>query len=79
MAINTVNSPVRTVDTNTYTLYGYPVPSNVTAVEMRYDVVHAMDVVRWRVKGSKEIFSMDMPVVTDETIMAVLAAMRLSC
>ena len=79
MAINTASNPVRTVDTNTYTLYGYPVPRNVTAIEMRHDVVHAMDVVRWRVKDSKEIFSMDMPVVTDETIMAVLAAMRLSC
>ena len=78
MAITTVNEPVRKVDTNAYTLYGYPVPPNVTAIEMRHDIVNAMDVVRWRVKDSKEIFFMDMPIVTDETIFAVLAAMRLS-
>jgi hypothetical protein len=81
MAINTVSSPVRKVDTNTWTLYGYPVPPNVIAVEMRRDIMNDMDVVRWRVRSdiSDEIHSMDMPVVTDETILAVLAAMRLTC
>lgn len=79
MAISTVSSPVRKVDTNTWTLYGYTVPPNVTAIEMRRDIMNDMDVVRWRVKSDDEIHSMDMPVVTDETILAVLAAMRLTC
>lgn len=67
------------VDTKVYTLYGYHVPSNVTAIEVRHDVAAGFDVVRWRVLGSTEIHTMDLPVVTDETILAVLAAMRLSC
>ena len=79
MAISTGSNPVRMVDTKVYTLYGYHVPSNVTAIEVRHDVAAGFDVVRWRVLGSTEIHCMDLPIVTDETILAVLAAMRLSC
>ena len=79
MAINTVSNPVCLVDTNAYSMFGYPVPDNVTALEVFTRLDDDTRVVRWKSKGSKEIFSMDMPVITDETILAVLAAMRLSC
>lgn len=79
MATITASDPIRTVGINRWTFFGYPVPSNVTALELQYDPMNAQDVIRWKVIGSKEIFKMDLPIVTDETIFAVLAAMRLSC
>ena len=78
MAINTVPDPVRVVDTKTYTFYGFPVPKNVTAIESQRRVDDDMLVVRWRVKDDPNIHSIELPVVTDETVMAALAAMRLS-
>jgi hypothetical protein len=81
MAITTVSSPIRKVDTNTYTMFGYPVPPNVIAVDIRDDLMNDMKVVRWRVRSdiSDEIHTMDLPHVTEENILAVLAAMRLTC
>jgi hypothetical protein len=42
---------------------------------------YASDVrrVRWRVKGDPDIHEMDFPYPTEENILAVLAAMRLTC
>lgn len=78
MAANTVPNPVRLVDTNCYTFFGYPVPANVTAIEMR-DRLDGVREIRWRSKGSSDIHSIELDVITDETILAALAAMRLSC
>lgn len=79
MAVTTVSDPVRKVDTNMYSMWGYPIPPNVTAVEVRDDLMNDIKVVRWRVKGDPDIHTMDLPHVTDDNIRAVLTAMRLTC
>lgn len=79
MAINTVSSPIRQVDTGVYTFFGYPVPENVSAATMQDDIYNVMQKVRWRVKGDPDIHEMDFPHATEENILAVLAAMRLTC
>ena len=79
MAITTVSDPIRLVDTGRYTFFGYPLPDNVVAATMQDDLLNNMKKVRWRVKSNPEIHEMDFPHATDETILAVLAAMRLSC
>lgn len=78
MAVTTVHEPLRHIDTNVYTFFGYRVPENVTYVEVVHDI-YGDYVIRWISGPNKTKHSMDMPIVTDETIMAVLAAMRLSC
>ena len=78
MAVTTVSDPIRKVDTNVYTMFGYPLPPNVTAAEITNDL-YGEKVVRWKVLGDSTIHTMDMPVVTDETIRAVITAMRLTC
>jgi len=78
MAITTVNDPIRLVDTGVYTMWGYPVPANVARIEITHDP-YGDKVVRWIAKGDPTIHRMEMPVITDDTILAVLAAMRLSC
>jgi len=79
MAITTVSSPLRQVDTNTYTFFGYLVPPNVSAATMQDDRLNDMKRVRWRVKGDPNIHEIDFPHATEENILAVLAAMRLTC
>lgn len=79
MAINTVPNPIRTVDTGVYTLFGYPVPSNVAAVEININPDNHCRNVRWVCHTSKQIHTMDFEYATEENILAVLAAMRLSC
>lgn len=79
MAINTVSSPFRHVDTSVYSFFGYPVPENVTAATMQDDLLNGIQKVRWRIKGDPDIHEMDFPHATEENILAVLAAMRLSC
>lgn len=78
MATITASDPLIRVG-DRFTLFGYPVPPNVIAIDVWYDPQNAFDVIRWRVEDSAEIHSMDLQVVTDETIFAVLAAMRISC
>ena len=78
MAVTTVSDPIRRVDTNVITMFGYTLPSNVTAADIRDDL-YGEKVVRWKVIGDPTIHSMDMPIVTDETIRAVITAMRLTC
>jgi hypothetical protein len=46
---------------------------------MQDDRLNAMQKVRWRVKGDPNIHEMDFPYATEEAILAVLAAMRLTC
>jgi hypothetical protein len=77
--ITAASNPIRKVAPDRWTFFGYPVPSNVTALALRYDPMNAQDVIQWRVEHTAEVHTMDLPVVTDETIFAVLAAMRLSC
>lgn len=78
MVINTVSNPIRLVDTGVLTFFGHPVPSNVTNMASDYDMLNGGKIIRWRVKGIYEVFSMDFPEATEENILAVLAAMRLS-
>lgn len=78
MAINTDPNPIRLVDTQRFTFFGYPVPPNVVAVETQRTVLDDMLQIAWKVKGDPTVHRMDIAVVTDETIAAVLAAMRLS-
>jgi hypothetical protein len=78
MAIATVNNPVRLVDTGLYTMWGYRAPANIARLEVADDI-YGDKVVRWVAKGDPTIHRMTLSVVTDETIIAVLTAMRLSC
>jgi hypothetical protein len=79
MAINTASNPFRHVDTGIHTFFGYRVPENVVNATMQDDIYNDMRKVRWRVKGDPSIHEMDFPHATEENILAVLAAMRLSC
>jgi len=79
MAISTVSNPIRHVDTGRYTFFGYPVPENVSATTMQDDLLNDIKKVRWRVKGDPDIHEIDFPHVTEANILAVLAAMRLTC
>ena len=79
MAVTTVPSPFRHVDTGVYSFFGYPVPPNISAAEAWDDLVNGKKVIRWRVKGDPTIYDIDFPHATEENILAVLAAMRLSC
>lgn len=79
MAVTTVSDPIRHVDTGVYSFFGYRLPENVSAATMQDDRLNAMQKVRWRVKGDPNIHEMDFPYATEEAILAVLAAMRLTC
>ncbi len=79
MAITTVSDAVMHVDTGRYTFFGYPVPENVSALIMSDNRDWDSKTIKWRVKGDSTVHEMDFPYPTDETILAVLAAMRLSC
>lgn len=79
MAISTASSPFAHVDTNVRTFFGYPMPPNVVGATMQDDYCNDVRRVRWRVKGDPDIHEMDFPHATEETILAVLAAMRLTC
>jgi hypothetical protein len=79
MALTTVSDPIKHVDTGRYTFFGYPLPDNVAAATMQDDRLNNMQKVRWRVKGDPDIHEIDFPHATEENILAVLAAMRLSC
>jgi hypothetical protein len=54
-------------------------PPNVVAATMQDDLLNNMQKVRWRVKSDPDIHEMDFPYPTEENILAVLAAMRLTC
>ena len=79
MAVTTVSNPIRLVDTGVYSFFGYPLPKNISAATMQDDLLNNMKKVRWRVKGDPEIHEMDFPHATEENILAIIAAMRLSC
>ena len=79
MAITTVPSAFRHVDTGVHSFFGYPVPPNIQAAELWDDRINGRRVVRWRVKGNPTIYDIDFERATEENILAVLAAMRLSC
>jgi hypothetical protein len=78
MAVTTGSDPIRLVDTGVYSFYGYRIPENVTYVEMIHDVYGGY-VIRWVSKPNASKHSIDFPHPTEENILAVLAAMRLSC
>lgn len=79
MAINTAASPIKLVDTGRYTFYGYDVPKNVYTIRMMRQVETDSDVVDWICRnGSVHSMTIHQPVDTDQ-IIAVLAAMRMSC
>jgi hypothetical protein len=79
MALNTVPNPIRHIDTGQYAFFGYPMPPNVVGATMQDDYASDVRRVRWRVKGDPDIHEMDFPHATEENILAVLAAMRLTC
>jgi hypothetical protein len=79
MAVTTVNDAIRHVDTGRYTFFGYPVPENVSALIMSDNRDWDSKTIKWRVKGDSTIHEIDFPHATEENILAVLAAMRLSC
>ena len=79
MAITTVSNPIKHVDTGVHSFFGYPMPPNVVGATMQDDYVNDIRRVRWRVKGDPNIHEMDFPYATEEAILAVLAAMRLTC
>jgi hypothetical protein len=79
MALTTVNDAIRLVDTGVYSIWGYPVPENIWQIEVGNDL-YGDRMVRWKTKSDPTtVHKMDLSVTTEETILAVLAAMRLSC
>jgi len=69
--------PIR--DGKAYKLfYGRQAPQGVTAISMMRDHLTDQVMVRWRVKGDPVIHEMPFN-QTDEEVMAVLAAMKLTC
>lgn len=58
--------------------FGLDVPEHVTVIELRHN--HLTDELEawWRVKGTTEIHTMPFK-QTDEGVMAVLTAMKLTC
>ena len=79
MAINTVPNPIRYVDTGVCTFFGYPVPSNVRVVEVWDRPTDNDKKIVWKIHGSDVTHDISFPHITEENILAVLAAMRLSC
>lgn len=67
------------VDTGVYSFFGYRIPANVKAAETRDPHGQLGKKIFWQVHGSNTIHEMDFPHATEENILAVLAAMRLSC
>jgi hypothetical protein len=66
------------IDTDTFAFYGYPVPSNVQFVDWEDNTSTAGKTIIWQVYGSNERHAINFPHATEENILAVLAAMRLS-
>ena len=81
MAINTALNPFRHVDTGVHTFFGYPVPSNVYKAELRGNVLSGSKEVVWVLRNDPDmnLHRIDFPHATEENILAVIAAMRLSC
>jgi hypothetical protein len=65
------------MDTGVYSFFGYLVPKNVVAIEMQDDIF-GEKTVRWRAINSPDIHSINLPQITEDNILAALAAMRLS-
>jgi hypothetical protein len=80
MAISTVSSPLRYVDTGVMLFFGYPVPDNVYKAEIRDNLTDEKEIL-WVVRNDPNmtVHRMAFPHATEENILAVLAAMRLSC
>ena len=81
MAINTALNPFRHVDTGVHTFFGYPVPSNVYKAELRSNFLTDRKEVVWVLRDDPDmhLHRIDFPHATEENILAVIAAMRLSC
>lgn len=77
MATNTANSPIRETPTGMY-FFGHPVPSNVVVADVWQDYMDDCKKVRWRSRGDPTIHEMDLCHPVEESILAILAAMRLS-
>lgn len=58
--------------------FGYEVPEHVTKIEIMRDAEWGELRVRWRVRGDDASHSMPFE-QTDEGVLAVLAAMKLTC
>ena len=57
--------------------FGHDVPDHVMAIEMRRNLYDELEA-HWRVKGTTEVHTMPFK-QTDEGVMAVLVAMKLTC
>lgn len=79
MAITTAPSPLRLIGAGRYAFFGYPLPANVQIADMLDDIRTGDKKVVWKVHGSLETFQIDFQYATEDNILAVLAAMRLSC
>jgi len=79
MATTTVNDPIRYVDTGVMTFFGYTIPPNVYKAEFHDSLASGKEVV-WVLREDPDmnVHRIDFPHATEETILAVLAAMRLS-
>jgi hypothetical protein len=79
MAITTVSSPIRYVDTGVMTFFGYTIPPNVYKAEFSDSLSSGKEVV-WVLREDPDmhVHRIDFPHATEENILAVLAAMRLS-
>lgn len=81
MAISTAINPIRYVDTGVMTFFGYTIPPNVYKAELRGNVLSGSKEVVWVLREDPDmnVHRIDFPHATEENILAVLAAMRLSC
>ena len=81
MAATTVPNAFRHIDTGTYSFFGYTVPENVYKAAMRDNRDSGGKEVVWALREDPDmnVHRIDFPHATEENILAVLAAMRLSC
>jgi len=57
--------------------FGHDVPAHITVIELRRNLYDELEA-HWRVKGTFDVHTMPFN-QTDEGVMAVLAAMKLTC
>lgn len=58
--------------------FGQQVPDKITNISVMRDHINDVLLVRWRIKGDRDIHEMPFE-QTDEGVMAALAAMKLTC
>lgn len=76
------NNAMRVMDPfmpgNRFSFCGVPLPETVRYVEVRHDATSFRDVVWWKNHGSEQSHNFPLTDVSDESLNALIVAMRLS-